>query len=462
MNTADQRLGKACPLKMGGALAARLVGRNLLIIIAMAAAGLLLLVAAFLLPQDAITSNVKQSASIFKAEGDHPTLELSCESELDCFTDALILLESADQNDSSILDRALTVYRIKGHSDSGYPVPTLVEYARAGGSRSFEELGYARYWHGSLIYTKPLLCFFTIGTIRKIGLALQVLLLVCIIWRLVKAHRSLVALGYWLGYVTVSVKAMGYCLQYWPATFCMLIASLAIVLMWEKEAISPSRLSLLFTVVGATINYFDLLTFPVVTLAVPLLLLFALEGPTDPKRVLWTVALCSFSWGFAYAFMWILKWLLATVITGRNVFADAAAQGKTRSLASGEDISYVHTVARSLKRYLNNPFNIAVAAFSAYALVFLNQSDRSSKDKARLLFGLAVPALLAMAIVLLWFLGMLEHSWVHPFLANHSLWPLGFAFSLGAASMIEALRPDGDDSGLSKPGFSTRAEDLSD
>ena len=312
---------------------------------------------------------------------------------------------------------------------------------RGGASRSFSETGYARYWHGYLIYVKPLLCLFSFGMIRKVGVVLQALLLVCILWRLVKVRRPLVALGFWLGYVTVSVKAIGYCLQYWPATFGMLFTSLAIVLMWERKAVSLSRLSLLFTITGAAINYFDFLTYPLVTLVVPLLLLFALEGSSDPRRALSVFVVCALSWALAYALMWILKWLLATVLTGQNVFADAAAQAKYRSLASdsGEDVSYFQSLQRSLYRYANNTFNIAVAGFTVFSVVCLYLDARMNCEKLRLMARLAVPVILAIALVLLWYLGMLEHCWLHSVIVNRHFWTLGFGFSLGSASLLEAL-----------------------
>ncbi len=396
--------------------------------------GLLLLVLAFLLPQGSIENNVKRSATIFEESGSYPIAETRCESEMDYFTDALILLEAANQHSSSVLDRALMDYRI-----SGSPVPTLVEFANS--NKEFDDASYARYWHGYLIYVKPLLCFFSYGTIRKIGVVLQSLLVGLILWRLIKNRRPLVALGFWLGYVTVSIKAIGYCLQYWPATFAMLIASLAIVVMWEKKTATIAHLSLLFAVTGAAVNYFDFLTFPLVSLTIPLLLLFALEGLSDSRRVLRTFILCALSWGFAYGFMWILKWLFATVLTGRNVFADAASQAKYRSMftESGESVSYVVSLLSSFKRYINNSFVVSVGAFAAFSIVCLGLNEKTREEKLRTFAKLALPAAVALVFVLLWFLGMLEHSWHHVQIANHNFWTLGFGLSLLAASVIEAL-----------------------
>lgn len=409
--------------------------RNLLVVATMAVFGLLLLVLAFLLPQAPIMDNVRQSASIFEETGSYPIAEPYCESQMDYFTDALILLEAANQHDSSVLDRALNVYRIGGN-----PAPTIVKYANDE-SAVFNELGYTRYWHGYLIYVKPLLCVFSFRAIRRIGLLLQVLLLLCIMWRLVKSHRPLIALGFWLGYVTVSVKALGYCLQYWPVTFSMLITCLAIVAMWERNVVSASRISLLFTVTGAAVNYFDFLTFPLVTLTIPLLLLFALEGPSSPKYVMQVFILSALSWGFAYAFMWVLKWLLATILTGQNVFAEAASAGKYRSMFSESDepISYLQSIYQSLTRYLGNPFNLAVAAFTFFAVARLVLNKEIDKGKIRLLARIALPTIIAMSFILLWYLAMLEHCWLHVLMVNRHFWTLGFGLSLGAASLIQSL-----------------------
>ncbi len=426
------------PLKLGKrTIFTATLLRNVAIVVGMAAAGVALLALVYLIPTSAIENNVRRSSAIFEESGSYPSAQVQCESQMDLFTDAIMLLIAEDNTDQPIITRAMDTYYA-----SGDPVSTLIKLAKNGQDASTARNPYLQYWHGYLVYIKPLFYFFSYGAVRKIGLVLQLLLVGVIIWRLVKARRTVLGLAFWLGYVTVSVKAVGYCLQYWSSTFIMLFACLAVVLAWEKRATSLKTLSLIFTIVGAAINYIDFLTFPLVTFVVPTLLLLALEKPHDAKRTLSVFAVCAVSWGFAYGLMWIMKWTFGTLLTGAGFFAKAIAKAGQRSLFSGEEISYIHTVSASLKRYLNNPFIFAVAAFVIFALVRLALGSLSKREKLNALFESAIPACFALAVVLLWFVAMMEHCNMHPQIVNHDFWTLGFGLAFGAATLIEETPGD--------------------
>ncbi|HGB4051199.1 TPA: hypothetical protein ACIVF2_004493, partial [Salmonella enterica subsp. enterica serovar 16:l,v:-] len=82
---------------------------------------------------------------------------------------------------------------------------------------------------------------------------------------------------------------------------------------------------LYFFILGSVINFIDLLTAPVASLSIPLIIiiLFLYEGKATFISSIKTTILSSISWGLGYGLTWVAKWLIASVILGQNVFLNA-------------------------------------------------------------------------------------------------------------------------------------------
>ncbi len=77
----------------------------------------------------------------------------------------------------------------------------------------------------------------------------------------------------------MSPPALGLCLQYAPV-FADRAAGVFAASRAETGVIPKRRSARFFALIGLFVNYFDLLTFPVVSLSFPLILLIALETKT--------------------------------------------------------------------------------------------------------------------------------------------------------------------------------------
>ncbi len=77
-------------------------------------------------------------------------------------------------------------------------------------------------------------------------------------------------------------------------------------------------------------NFLDLLTFPMITLGMPLIVLFLLNLKYDSnyllKRNIIALFVNSCTWFIGYAFTWIAKWILASIILHRNVIQESILQ----------------------------------------------------------------------------------------------------------------------------------------
>ncbi len=421
---------------------AKIMFRNFVVVIGMAMLGALLLVAAFLLPIEPIENNVSRSIPIIEEEGSYPSAEAGAESVMDNFTDSLLLLEASNHSDWPVLMRSMMVWH--SQCDGGDPFASLIAQGKGASDESTVDISYGRYWHGSLVYLKPLLTLFDLSAIRIVGGISQGLLVLLIVMRLIKLNRPLLALGFTIGYFSVSWVALAKCLQYWPSVFVMLATCLAVLVIWERKKASAGRLSLVFSVSGALLNYLDLLTFPLVALAVPLILYFALEDKFEPVRAACRFALFSVSWLLSYGLMWILKWVLGSILTGTNFFTEAIGAAEVRSGISNSTISFVKCVFTNLDKYLNNNeiylvFSLVLFALVLFCISFYAETNENATVRGSEILSCLIPIALASILVPLWYRGLLQHSFVHPFMTNRDCWVFGFALALGAARVIELL-----------------------
>lgn len=409
-----------------------------LIIFGLSIIGTMLLLLVFCLPSKPIEDNVFKSGYIFEENGAYPAANSKYESAMDYFTDAIILLESSNDSSESIVNRAMKVYR--SVIDESMPVESVIANSKKSGDVSRQELEYSRYWHGFLVYTRPLLEFFNYRAMRIIGYAAQLILLFAIGYKLVRIRRPLLAFAYLCSYASISIKALGYCLQYWPSSFIALFASILVIYMNEHSKLSSRNTVLVFTVVGAVINYLDFLTFPIITLGIPLCLLVALKFHSDSFCGL-SCCLCSiFSWAYGYGLMWVLKWFLGSLLTGENLFREALAAAEYRSgMASGSSYSLVSTISANFDRYINNPTVTIVTAVLVVTLIVISAVWLIGIDIDRKKLFRASAFVVIMLLVPAWYRAFLQHSYVHTIFVNKDFVIVTFSLLMGCAVLIEHI-----------------------
>lgn len=409
-----------------------------LIIFGLSIIGTMLLLLVFCLPSKPIEDNVFKSGYIFEENGAYPAANSKYESTMDYFTDAIILLESSNDSSESIVNRAMKVYR--SVIDESKPVESVIANSKKSGDVSRQELEYSRYWHGFLVYTRPLLEFFNYRAIRIIGYAAQLILLFAIGYKLVRIRRPLLAFAYLCSYASISIKALGFCLQYWPSSFIALFASILVIYMNEHSKMSLRNTVLVFTVVGAVINYLDFLTFPIITLGIPLCLLVALKIHSDSFCGL-SCCLCSiFSWAYGYGLMWVSKWFLGSLLTGENLFREALAAAEYRSgMAPGSSYSLVSTISVNFDRYINNPTVTIVTAVLVVTLIVISAVWLIGIDIDRKKLFRASAFVVIMLLVPAWYRAFLQHSYVHSFIVNRDFVIVTFSLLMGCAVLIEHI-----------------------
>lgn len=150
-----------------------LVLKTMMLLISCIALGTILLLLVYSIPVVQIDHNVRTSAVTLEEEGVFPSLTKWCTSQLDNYTDSTMMLNAAYDGEEAVLEQALMVYskRIEGLNLQ----ESIVQYYLRGGVEEAKRIPYARYWHGYLVFLKPLLCFMEYRHIRIVNLIIQTL-----------------------------------------------------------------------------------------------------------------------------------------------------------------------------------------------------------------------------------------------------------------------------------------------
>lgn len=313
--------------------------------------GYLLLVLAYCLPTGMISKNVEEAAWAFMDEGAYRQLNFGggnreiysfMESLLwggnstqDNYTDSIMLLSAEHTGDENPFVEAMKVKRttVKGQSS---PVAALVAL-HTGEDAQYGTTSYARYWHGYLIFLKPLLLFFSYQQIRYFLSLAQLGLVSAVVCLLAAKGKGMYCAPVVLAYFFINPAACSLSLQYTPV-LVLTMAELAVILLREERYARDKRLWLYhFFVAGCLTSYFDLLTYPLVTLGIPVIFLVSQYEGSGREGLMELIG-SSILWGTGYASMWAAKWALGSLITGNNVLKDAVEHIFVRAGSQVEDL----------------------------------------------------------------------------------------------------------------------------
>jgi hypothetical protein len=322
----------------------QLLLKEIIIIVICGFLGVAALAVTYLIPRENMRENVIESiTALYREELGAHVWESVEETMLDNYTDGLMLNVSYTETDDGLKDILLDTWV---EVDGKNPMNSLYETVVLN-NENYILKTYGRYWHGHQILLRPLLCFFTYPEIRYLNMILQLILVFFFVYYLTKsdngANRKFILPFFGL-YVFLSPVTLFTSLQYSPCFYIMLLA--LITLFVFKGRMDDAKRNYLFLLVGILIAYFDLLTYPMITLAVPLIAHLAMDDDclSSLKKGAKVIASCTASWGIGYVGMWAMKWIIASVLTDENVIANAVNQLMFRSGHFGEKKKFLTTL----------------------------------------------------------------------------------------------------------------------
>ena len=346
----------------------------------------------YCIPTSWIQGNVEKSIEVLEGEGEYPMYFFYRHSAIiDIHTDKL-MYESLIQN-----------------RDYYNPIQAAMSINQ-----------YPRYWHGYQLLLRPLTVVFQVQELRYLGMLTFHLLFFWSAWLMAKKTKPLYAMFYVLTVASGYVVFLPVCFQF-LTTFLVLFVSLIVLLRrYDKNKPLPAvKWMLYFFVVGMVENFFDFLTYPILTLGIPLVLLLWLrvrDEQADFRGNFWFMFKASLSWFFGYALTWISKWLLSAAILGVRYFWRTMSVVQYRLEGSEEEpLDRIGTIQRNLKAWLNVQDG-GVISWSKIALVILIVAVvliiwRKLRDWKTV--GAYLPILFVAAYPYIWYLVMSNHSQIH-------------------------------------------------
>lgn len=347
------------------------------------------MVLVYCIPVSWIQENVQKSLEVMQSEGERPMYAFYRHSAIvDNHTD-MLMYESL--------------------------IPNRDYYNAVQASVSINQ--YPRYWHGYQVLLRPLTLVFQVQELRYLGMIMFYLLFFWSAYEVAQKTKPVNAMLYVLSVASGYLVAVTTCFQYLTTFYVLFISVIVLLRRYDRKGIAGY--ALFFFVVGMIENFFDFLTYPIITLGIPLVLLLWLrirDERTDLKNNLGLMFRASLAWFFGYALTWIAKWIIATVVLGVRYFWRTMSVVQYRLKGSEEEpLDRIGTLQRNLKAWMNVQDG-GIITWSKVALlvliVFLILAIRKKLKDLRTV-GSYIPILIVALYPYIWYLVMSNHSQIH-------------------------------------------------
>lgn len=175
---------------------------------------------------------------------------------------------------------------------------------------------YGRYWHGSSFAYRWLFSIASLTGVRWLNFAFCSLILFAFVHRLGESLKKPEMYSLLAGLIFANYYLIFHSFQFAPVFIIALLGAVSII----KRIKQHRRIDVLFLVLGALTCYFDLLTVPVITLGIPLLVWIAMQPESiDLARKIKNMIAYSLLWFFGYVATWSFKWLLIYAFTDYSI-----------------------------------------------------------------------------------------------------------------------------------------------
>lgn len=314
--------------------------------------GTALLIFVYALPTGRIKANVAKSSNIFDVEGTYPALIPGFQfAQLDNFTDSIMLGIAMYNGEESVSEKAMSNYRMR--SDELGIVKSTTHYANDVEADYYRK-GYQRYWHGYLIFLKPLLAFFTYGEIRLLNGMFQIAMSALAIKMMLKSRLKIYLPAYIAAFLFLNPATVSLSLQYSAIYNIMLVFIVLWLSLLERRRLLAEYVPFIFLAAGCITSYIDFLTYPIAVVGILAILSINTWG-SSRENVLRLFKNIIY-WGIGYVGMWAGKWLAGSLILKQNLFKDALWKLMFYSSADGESSRRIEAIIKNIEVYNNKVY----------------------------------------------------------------------------------------------------------
>ena len=379
-------------------------------------------------------------------DGEKKTIDLGYKEEnLFYFTDAIMIntaysIDSKHPVKSMLLDRKNYIpgktqkeneeaqYHIgtsPGYVDkynNTYQVQEL--YGLMHGDNIVDSYEYPRYWHGYLVFLRPLLLIMDLGGIRILLQVLIFILCIALIILIVKRINIITAIIYMISLLLLNLNILANSMSD-VTTFIIALASAVFILIKKGQFIRPA---LVFMVIGSITSFLDLLTTPIVTIGLTLPLYILLNIKRENKDLIKEFIKSIIAWCIGYGLMWACKWIITDIILNKGVIESSIHQllyrlGDTNT--NNKEISILNVIMENLHFWKITIPEMLIGIILIYILIGIGRemyNQKIKKVKAEKIDIIKVAMFLILSIApFIWYIVIRNHSFVHGFFTYRDL-----------------------------------------
>lgn len=371
-------------------------------------------------PREWIQKNTEESASILKSLG-NPSRVLNTLFDND--TDTLMINNAYSMDPNNTLESALlgrrnylpekqqTVYQdmyveSNMQTEENYIIQDqLIRTVNNNISESFE---YARYWHGYVAFLRPLLIFLNFNEIRALStglLAFLALIALMLLYKRIKFKYCFVII---LALLCSEYFIMGFTLQGLMTFVISMISTIIICIRFDKI----KNIGLYFFSIGMVTCYFDLLTHPLITLGIPMIIYLLIKqekGKISLKEAIKIIVKNTLLWGMGWIITNLTKWIIVDILYNRNLIYKSIMQFIFRSLGTSEENLAWYM---GLSNNWNWAFRHTLMFFTTLIFYVIYTLIRNYKN-ITINVKQAIPYLMISFMPIAWFMVMVNHTWFH-------------------------------------------------
>lgn len=411
--------------------------KMILILIASAIIGAVLMWLVYLLPVEPMVENMINSYETIRAQDtwdDDYLASLEWGEILDNGTNIIMYHEVIYPNTGNAFEDSLLApggdvwYDMVGDWTAG-----LMDFAE---NREYTEdntVTYARYWHGYLIFLKPLFSLMDLDGIYLINTIAQFILGIAVLYLFYK-RLGKYCIAYVIMMLCMHPENIAVSFQLSSIYYAMQITLLLLLMKkdWKKH-----QILYIFLLDGILVAFFDFLTYPYVAVAIPLLTYYLMNNEGNLKLDFITLVKNGLSFLLGYAGMWAMKWIYATLFTSENVILDAfksilhrtgVAEGTKDVMSSGVGES----LYRNIYSFLDdgNIIVLVLAMMIAIIMIIRNRNEISIHKRITILCGIITMSAFA------WLIILSNHCSLHPHLEWRTFCIVVFAVAVFIISMF--------------------------
>lgn len=309
------------------------------------------MVLAALIPKSSIQLNSEKSAAyLYKEELFHPLVKEEKLTTIDNYADTILLNIVYNLDEKQPLK---SVFSASYYNEDWLNVNE--GYNMSVNENKEPNISYSRYWHGNMIFLKPLLMFLDIQGIRIFNAIVLAALICALGVSLIKKKQKVLLSAMVIGLLSIGVFFVPLCIEY---TSTFIIMAVICLLVTHMEDIGDEKLLPIFFISGMLTCFFDFLTTETITFTMPLVMVLCLRykpvgailinGSKNNKskrnkvnqdsncfKEAFNLSIKAGAlWIIAYVLMWLAKWSLSSIILKINAFEAAIKQAEVRTIGN--------------------------------------------------------------------------------------------------------------------------------